>query len=256
MSWRPARSIQVLQAQLNAAYPGRSRSADGTIGDTRHQQGKSEHNPDDDVDGDGRGEGSRVDDIVRGVDVTNDPAHGCDTWRIAQALAASRDPRILYVISNRRICSSVVSPWRWRDYSGSDPHTGHLHMSLVHDIRADDTRPWAIGAPAPAEGEIDMAALDDIKRRLNDIAAATGVPGMGGVRCYESGVLVDNMVPVREGVQQLLERPVAAVTLDAAQLADLKQHLADALGTRLDAIAADVDRLQAAQVAAGQAAAG
>jgi hypothetical protein len=242
MAWRVARSLLVLRDQLNLAYPGRDKSADGTIGDTAHQAGQSDHNPD-------------AAGVVRALDVTHDPAHGLDIGQLAEQLRASRDPRIKYVIANRRICSATVSPWQWRPYTGSDTHTGHMHLSVVADGRADDPQYWRIrGTTVPSPEEIDMATTDDIMRRLDGIAAATGVPGMGGVRNYEPGPLVDNMVPMRQGVDALLSRP--AVTLDAQQLAAIASQVAAALGAKLDQVAADVDRLQAAQVAAGQAAAG
>jgi hypothetical protein len=293
MSWRPARSIPVLQRQLDAAYPGRSKASDGTVGDRRHTTG--EHVPDDDVDGDGRGEGPRVDDIVRGVDVTNDPAHGCDTWRLAQALVASRDPRILYVISNRQICSSVVSPWKWRAYNGEDPHTGHLHMSLVHTPLADDTRPWAIGAPAqgggasPAQIEEDelMGKADDILYRLDLLLQTTGHVGIEKVTRHANGPVYDVAELVRTGNppyggdrapedgptalyldrriellrKELGELQAAVAGLSApqwtdAQVASFGNQVAGPILAQLGQLQADVDRLQAAQVAAGTAAAG
>lgn len=125
--------------------PNRDKSSDGTIGDAAHAASKSEHNPD-------------ANGIVRAMDISNDPAHGVDSQKLADALVASRDPRILYVISNRRICSSVVSPWIWRSYNGSNPHNHHVHLSVVSDpAKYDDTKPWALPgfltAPVQPVGE-------------------------------------------------------------------------------------------------------
>lgn len=46
-SWRMARSIVTLRDELNAQFPKRPKSADGTIGDARHQSAGSgsDHNP-------------------------------------------------------------------------------------------------------------------------------------------------------------------------------------------------------------------
>ncbi len=135
MSWRVAKSLLTLRDQVNALYPNRDKSSDGTIGDERHQATHSEHNPDDNG-------------VVRAMDISNDPAHGVVSDKIAHALIDSRDPRIMYVISNSKICSATVHPWEWRDYGGSNPHDHHFHISVVADpAKYDDTRPWtAIGA--------------------------------------------------------------------------------------------------------------
>jgi hypothetical protein len=79
------------------------------------------------------------------MDITNDPSHGVDSEKLAESLIASRDPRILYVISNRKINSSVKSPWQWRAYNRSNPHDHHVHVSVVSDRSLyDDTRPWSL----------------------------------------------------------------------------------------------------------------
>jgi len=103
MSWRLARSLVVLRQQVNDLSPNRSKVSDGTVGDLAHSRRKSEHNPD----SKGR---------VRALDLTHDPAHGVDSHALAEALLASRDPRILYIISRGRIASGAggKQPWSWR----------------------------------------------------------------------------------------------------------------------------------------------
>jgi hypothetical protein len=137
---RVAKSLRTLYEQINALAPHRNTRDDGTIGDARHRARKSDHNPD------ARG-------IVRALDVTHDPAHGCDAGKIAEALRLSQDARIKYVIWARRIFYAVGSePYRWQRYSGSDPHTGHFHISVVvDDARADDARQWSIAGAAKPE---------------------------------------------------------------------------------------------------------
>lgn len=132
MTWRVAKSLETLLAQVNAMSPNRDKSSDGAIGDSRHAATRSEHNPDSNG-------------VVRARDFTHDPVHGIDSRKIAEALVASRDPRILYVISNGQINSSVKVPWAWRPYTGTNAHTKHVHISVVEDPRLyDDTRPWAL----------------------------------------------------------------------------------------------------------------
>lgn len=145
MTWRVADSLLRLRAQVDAAWPGRSRASDGTIGDTAHasQGSASDHNPW--VLNGGVG-------VVTALDLTHDPARGADMAKVAEAIVASRDPRVKYVIFNRRIVSSTNEPWKWRPYYGQNPHTAHLHVSVVslpwrYDSRAD----WTIGRLTPTE---------------------------------------------------------------------------------------------------------
>lgn len=129
MSWRLAKSLDVLRKQINEAYPKRNKSSDGTIGDTRHAASQSEHNPD-------------RNGVVRALDITHDPAHNVHARQIADALVASRDPRILYIISNSQIVRSYPrsgsTPWTWSPYFGSNPHKKHFHTSVVEDPRLYD----------------------------------------------------------------------------------------------------------------------
>lgn len=143
---RIAKSLGKLRDQLDAAYPDRSKASDGWIGDEAHAGTKSEHNPD-------------ASGVVRALDVTNDPAHGLSAEWLAEVLRASRDPRILYIISNRRIASSYPAhgypAWAWRPYDGINAHKSHVHVSVVAGKAADSVKAWTITAdgkpskPAP-----------------------------------------------------------------------------------------------------------
>lgn len=133
-AWRVATSLLTLRDQVNALAPTRNKASDGTIGDARHQTEQSDHNPW--VHDNGIG-------VVTALDITHDPAHGCDCEKIAGSLKNSTDQRIKYVIWNQQIFSSTVSPWTWRSYAGTDPHTGHVHISVVSDkAQYDDNSAW------------------------------------------------------------------------------------------------------------------
>ena len=131
MSWYLAKSLDVLRNQINLEFPKRSKSSDGTIGDARHRATKSDHNPD-------------PDGAVRALDITNDPKNGVRSKAIADALVASRDPRILNIISDGMIISSEVSPWVWRPYHGVNSHHQHVHIS-VNKAKKNDISPWNLG---------------------------------------------------------------------------------------------------------------
>ncbi|EHR62623.1 hypothetical protein [Saccharomonospora cyanea] len=132
MSWRVARSLLTLREQINDRYPNRNKASDGTIGDADHRNRTSDHNP-------WYGPG-----IVTALDITHDPANGVDIDRLTDELAASRDPRIKYVIANDLIMSGAggPSPWTWREYYGANEHTRHFHLSVVASPLCDDDSPW------------------------------------------------------------------------------------------------------------------
>jgi len=136
--WRVAESLKALIAQVNALAPARNKKSDGAIGDLAHAQRGSDHNPWVlDVD--------RASGIVTAIDITHDPARGCDCNALAKSLQNARDRRVKYVIWNKQIMSSTVNPWTWRPYSGTNPHNHHLHISVECDRTFCDARDkWAI----------------------------------------------------------------------------------------------------------------
>lgn len=143
MSWRVARSLDVLLGEINATAPLRNKAADGSIGDAAHATRTSDHNPWVVYGGQG---------IVRARDFTHDPAGGLDCNELARALSAlialGGHPACrsgAYVIWRGRIFSFDRRHEGWRTYSGSNPHDHHLHLSVATDPAGfDSTRPWLI----------------------------------------------------------------------------------------------------------------
>lgn len=147
--WRLAHSLEHLRSQINAARPNRNKSSDGTIGDAAHASRASDHNP-------WIIDGSMG--VVSAMDITHDPAGGVDSYRLAEILRTKKDRRIKYVISNRKIFSSVSQPWVWRSYSGSNPHDKHVHVSVMSSKSLYDAiTDWDLGdmfegtAPPPSD---------------------------------------------------------------------------------------------------------
>src|SRR3954469_13129044 len=70
-------------------------------------------------------------DAGNAVDLTQDPAHGVDCNVLAEHVI--RDVRVKYVIWNRRIFNREQGDTHWRPYTvpGGDPHTGHMHVSIL-----------------------------------------------------------------------------------------------------------------------------
>jgi hypothetical protein len=126
MKVKLSKALIQLREQADDAYPDRDRKSDGTIGDAKHSTRKSDHNPDPDTG------------IVRAIDLDADfngqastAAYIADQIRIA----AKSDKRISYVIFNNKI-ASARSFWKWRKYTGVNPHTKHIHISFT---KAGDT---------------------------------------------------------------------------------------------------------------------
>lgn len=142
MVWKVCPSLETLHGQLNQLAPSRSRVSDGSIGDAAHATRSSDHNP-------------HL--YLRGMhwvsarDWTNDPRGGLDCTKLATSLISSRDSRIKYLIWDGRICAGAAgpSPWRWRSYSGTNPHRAHLHLSVVDGAGALDPRAWQLPDLAP-----------------------------------------------------------------------------------------------------------
>lgn len=130
MGWRLAKSIARLRSDVNNRWPDRDKTADGTIGDAAHRSRRSDHNPN------SRG-------VVTAIDITHWNGIAQTIW---DELLAARDPRIKYMIFNRRIVSSTIEPWKPRLYSGSNAHTKHIHISVSADPNLyDDGSPWFTG---------------------------------------------------------------------------------------------------------------
>ena len=141
MNWRVAKSLLALREQINEMAPTRNKGSDGAIGDAAHASRASDHNP-------------HVRDgamgVVTALDITHDPANGVDAGKLAEILRASADPRVKYIISNKRIANPGQP---WRAYTGANPHTKHFHVSVkATKSDYDSEAPWKIGDLIPDAG--------------------------------------------------------------------------------------------------------
>lgn len=114
-----------LREQMNIRFPKRDTKSDGWIGDPAHAARKSDHNPD-------------RNGIVHAIDLDAD--FGDPKKDLAQVLAeqlaahakggSKSGKRVSYIIYNRQKWSAK-SAWKPRKYTGSNPHTGHVHVSVT-----------------------------------------------------------------------------------------------------------------------------
>lgn len=158
MGCTPAAACRAVLLQATARWPGRSKISDGICPSAAHTAA----NPTSDHE------------LGNAVDLTHDPAHGCDAHAWARQLVARRDSRVKYVISNGAIAASYPAAgkpaWTWRPYDGSNPHTKHAHVSIWSTARGD-TRPW-FDPPAQPNPTTRPAELEEDDMALTDAQAA------------------------------------------------------------------------------------
>jgi hypothetical protein len=171
-TWFLAPALVRLRDEVNAGYPGRDTSADGSIGDAAHSSRKSDHNPD----GTGR---------VDAIDVDENPSRGSRSEDVGDGiwslLIKRRPAQLKYAIYEGQIVSSYprsgYPAYTPRPYSGSNPHAGHVHVSVL-DEHARSSAPWGLhdnptttaGGSAAGKTEeraMDTDAVKDFQRALN-----------------------------------------------------------------------------------------
>ena len=120
---KPSPAATAVLRQASAIAPKRMKASDGLLPSVAHQKQNpnSDHNS------------------GLAVDLTHDPKHGIDCAVIFEKL--KEDERVEYLIFNKKIWSRAKAKQGNRPYSGSNPHTKHLHINIYED-KAKDTSPW------------------------------------------------------------------------------------------------------------------
>ena len=172
-NWTLAPALQQLREQINAAFPNRDRSSDGSIGDTRHSSRKSDHNP-------------NAAGVVCAIDIDEDLSPSNTVAGIVAQIQMSRDSRVAYIIYEGQI-TVKGDITRWKDYHGVNPHKHHAHISVKQDAKLyNDRRPWQIAgaitaAPAVAEAESTVRDLKigDTGDAVKAVQSALGINADG-----------------------------------------------------------------------------
>lgn len=189
MAWVRTRNIVNFTNQMDRRFPNRDHASDGSIGDAAHQLEPSGHNPDDtpgsrpawDGDADSKQE-------VRAQDVDSDLGEAgtsmqdvVDHLRALPGLASV----CRYLIYNRKMYHSRDG-FAPTPYSGSSPHTEHLHYEGAWSDEADENSTFDfkledVGMPS-ADEIIDrmVARLRDDKDSFAGIMRATPWKYVGG----------------------------------------------------------------------------
>lgn len=125
----PSPAALALLRQATALWPKRKRLSDGLLPSKAHisQNPNSDHN------------------TGLAVDLTHDPINGVDCADIFEKL--KKDPRVLYLIFNSKIWVKGKGQTK---YTGVNPHTKHLHVSIKAD-EANNVTPWFAWAGSPSK---------------------------------------------------------------------------------------------------------
>ena len=115
-------AIAVLR-QATALKPLRKKASDGLLPSKAHisQSPNSDHN------------------TGYAVDLTHDKLGGIDCFQVFEELKA--DKRVKYLIFQGKIWSAERASEGDREYTGSNKHNKHLHISIKDGCGAD-TSPW------------------------------------------------------------------------------------------------------------------
>lgn len=156
MAARPflAPSLVRLVQEVDRRWPARKRSAaysaaqDAWLGDAAHAARQSEHNPD-----------------ARGcVHATDVAVGGIVVAELLDRLIG--DPRVWYVIYDERIWSRTHA-WQPLPYTGTDPHTRHVHVSIMTTRHAEtDTTGYGLASLSLAHPTNVVRVVARIARKL------------------------------------------------------------------------------------------
>ena len=116
-----------LREQIDDSFADRSRKSDGWIGNEKHQNTKSDHNPLPDT-----GEVCAIDVDAKLCDQPEMSIYLAEQIRVA----AKTDKRISYIIHVGKI-ASAKSFWRFVKYRGINSHHRHIHISFKPNQKGD-----------------------------------------------------------------------------------------------------------------------
>lgn len=196
MVWRLAKSLDKLSSEIKSAYKG---TTIWTIGDEDHQNGWSDHNPNEAG-------------VVCAADILADG--GLNLFMFVDHLITKPHSNLRYVIFNRKIYERANN-FEPESYNGSNPHTKHVHVSVGNgpDGRGtrdyDSTATWNIkaigsvpGKPSkPSQGWTDKLMSDlptlregSIGLPVNRVQALLNIAGAGLVQDGKFGPRTENAV--------------------------------------------------------------
>lgn len=209
------------------------------IGDPDHQSGVSGHNPDDTAGV--QAEMTDADSLpeVRALDFMLGPKFtGEDGWSLVNALVRGADQqRLLYVIWQRAIWHRGTE-FQARPYTGSNPHTDHVHVSghATDDANGSDWQSvLALGEDEPmtmtelhtlllailtADTSLERQVRDMIQGGVQSPANGRGLLSnvMDAVTTHDTDAdaalveVQDTLVQIQAKLEQLVSSPPGGIT--------------------------------------------
>lgn len=139
--WVLTKGLQNLRDQMNAAFPDRDKTSDGTIGDAAHAAGISGHDPDDvpNSHAEWNGDPDSTPE-VRAWDMDSDlRSPGVTAQQVVDHIRGlpGVSSVLRYMIYNRKIYKAS-NGWVPEAYYGLSPHTEHIHFSGAYSQAADN----------------------------------------------------------------------------------------------------------------------
>lgn len=160
MNYFLAPALVQLRDEANRQFPNRDKASDGWIGDPSHAARVSDHNPCWTCRGGLYG-------VVRAIDIDISPDGRADADLRSMLLKATvGDDRVWYVISNGIIYSRTYE-FAARQYTGSNGHFAHVHVSLRHGVGEFDTADWFKRRKRQPMRTIDLSIVKEQMLRAN-----------------------------------------------------------------------------------------
>lgn len=248
LAWSVVPALAELRTQLDNVFPKRDHASDGTIGDYAHSQEDSSHNPDDtgkhnaewDTDPDGKQEVRAVD-----IDIDFKDSRASAQELVNHLIKYAKNGTfwwLRYIIYNRKIYHKS-SEWIAQDYTGTSPHTEHIHVNNDFTTAADNvsgvnyrlSELVEVATVATQFNAEDIAALNNAAKSITVTTAwATG----GGNHSPVGDGVWNTGIPVKPGAADATTNPrlnAWDVIRQLHQMVTAIKAVTDGLDIRLDA---------------------
>ncbi|MFQ4150271.1 LysM peptidoglycan-binding domain-containing protein [Arthrobacter sp. LAPM80] len=207
---RPAKSLTTLEGELNQAWPGRGPDL-GFITGYKAADNLTGHNPNE------KGICMAFDIGIHATGQGISPAAGRD---LAEYLRRDANEKFQYLIHDMGTEAEGVRPkiagnhtgWKWQPYTGSHPHSDHIHISIVDLYWGDDcgvpadvydsTSTWGVTqyfpsnhgpVSTPPPPHVEVGWVVKAGDTLSHIANYYGIPGRVNAIAAHNGIHPDRI---------------------------------------------------------------